>query len=192
MDLAPFVGREPAVRAHGEPFRLLAAGRLVDGKGFDRLLDAVRLLRERGAAVLLDIAGDGPARPALERRAGEGVRFLGACAHADMAARYADAHGFAFPTRRDVWGYVLMEAMAAGLPVLTAREAGAARDLVVPGRTGAIVDFDDAAAVAAQLEAWIAEPMEARALGRAARNRVQAHFGLDAHAEAWLEMLERW
>jgi len=62
------------------------------------------------------VVGDGPARAALERRHPE-VRFLGALAGAELAAAYAAADVFVFPSRTDTFGLVMVEALACGVPV---------------------------------------------------------------------------
>ena len=60
----------------------------------------------------------------------------------DLAAKYASSKILLFPTREDTWGIVANEACAAGIPVITCSNAGAAEDLVIHGYNGFILDLD--------------------------------------------------
>jgi glycosyltransferase involved in cell wall biosynthesis len=97
-----------------------------------------------GTKVLI---GDGPQRPALERRY-PSARFLGAKVGEDLARHYAAADVFVFPSRTDTFGLVLLEAMASGLPV-AAYPAPGPRDVVATSGAGCLDDNLAAAATAA-------------------------------------------
>jgi glycosyltransferase involved in cell wall biosynthesis len=129
------------------PMRVLAVGRLIPRKGFDRLLRAMHVAHERGAKIALDFVGPGPLEPELRGLAAElglnDVSFAGFVDQRDLPERYAAADAFAFPSLDDPFGVVLLEAMAAGLPVVTSARAGATIDLVDDGRNGLVVDPDD-------------------------------------------------
>ena len=129
----PMMGRRPWV---------VYAGRLVREKGVRDLVEAVGRLPDVGLLVV----GDGPDRPFLEEAvarlgASERVRFVGAVRHADVQPFLRHADAVVLPSWFEERGRVLLEAMAAGTPVIAARSAGAAetvRDgvdgLVVPPR----------------------------------------------------------
>ncbi|NWF82063.1 MAG: glycosyltransferase family 1 protein [Chloroflexi bacterium] len=122
------VGARPGERL------LLYVGRLAPEKRLDLLVDALPYL----PGTRLVLVGDGPARPALERRlAGAPVHFAGYLRGNDLATAYASADLFVFPSDTETFGQVIQEAMASGLPVVAAR-AGGALDLVRPGETGAL------------------------------------------------------
>jgi glycosyltransferase involved in cell wall biosynthesis len=120
------------------------------------------------------------------------VRFLGYRAYDALGPCYEGAHAFAFPTEYDVWGLVLVEAMAAGLPAVASTRAGATRDLVVDGETGFAVNFEDTKSAAARIRELGTTPARAADMGQAARNRIRDHFTLEKSADGWLELLERY
>lgn len=156
----------------GGPLRVLYAGRLIPRKGVDRLIRAAARARERGTEVDLDIAGSGPSEEELRGLAGElgigdHVRFGGFAQPAQLPERYAAASAFAFPSIDDPFGFVLLEAMAAGLPVVASPYAGATADLVEDGVNGLVADPDDIEAWASALERLAADAALRELLGRA-------------------------
>jgi glycosyltransferase involved in cell wall biosynthesis len=173
-----------------EPLRLLTVGYLERRKRVDLALRAVAATPN----TLLEIAGDGSERGALETLARElgvsdRVRFLGNVPYEALPARYEASHGFLFPTERDIWGLVLVEAMAAGKACVASVRAGATRDLVTDGVTGFAVDFEDTAAVAGRIAALRERVPE---LGAAARARVETGFTLDKSGQGWRELVAGW
>jgi glycosyltransferase involved in cell wall biosynthesis len=113
--------------------------------------------------------GDGPARPALERRlAGRPIHFTGFLSGETLATAYASADLFAFPSDTETFGQVIQEAMASGLAVVAAR-AGGARDLVCDGVNGVCFTPGSAADLRAQLRPLIADAPRRAAMGRAGR-----------------------
>jgi 1,2-diacylglycerol 3-alpha-glucosyltransferase len=123
------------------------ASRLSPEKGLDLLLDAVALLPE-GLDFKLIIAGSGPDEDELERMAErlqitDRVAFIGEVPYAEMADYYAAADIFAFPSRNDTLGMVVLEALASGLPVLAINENGPS-EVVRHGIDGCLVNYDPA------------------------------------------------
>ena len=105
----------------------------------------------------------------------------------ELAGFYASADLLVFPSRGDVWGFAVNEAMAAGLPVLCSTRAGCAPDLIEPGANGWLADPLDARAFAATLAAALA--CERRpALGARARQSA-AGFHPEAMAEGFRRAL---
>lgn len=107
----------------------LVLSRLVSYKRIDLAIDACNSLR-----IPLWVAGDGPERARLERRAGPTIRFLGSVAESDLAPLMARAKALLFPGEED-FGIVPVEIQAAGRPVI-ALDRGGVRDTVIPERTG--------------------------------------------------------
>jgi glycogen synthase len=173
--------------------RVLFVGRLAAQKGVSTLLEAVPLLRARAAVVLV---GDGPRRPALERQAGrlgpDRVRFQGFVPHAEVPAWLAAADVLVLPSIYEELGSVLLEAMAAGLPVVASAVGGIPDAL---GAAGRLVPPRDPAALAAAVDEILDDPALAAELGDAARRRA-AGFSWDVLAgrvlEVYREVVECW
>jgi glycosyltransferase involved in cell wall biosynthesis len=96
----------------------------------------------------LVIAGDGPERGALEtfvrERGLRRVLFLGYVPYLELPALYAVSDLFLHPAREERWGVSVQEAMACGLPVITSSRVGAGRDLIQPGKNGAVYEAGEA------------------------------------------------
>jgi glycosyltransferase involved in cell wall biosynthesis len=123
---------------------VLAVGRLVPEKGFDVLIRAVAATGDR-----LVIVGDGDIRPALEsltRSTDADVTFAGSVDPTELARDYAAARLVAVPSRREGFGMVAAEALAAGRAVVGTR-VGGLPDLVTDGVTGTLVAPDDVGAL---------------------------------------------
>ncbi len=162
------------ITGHRAGFVLVAAGRLTRQKGIDLLLEALAALPGRLADLVLLVAGEGPERAALERRAerlrlGERVRFLGE--RRDLAALLAAANGFVLPSRGEGSPYALLEAMALGVPVVAA-EVGGVAEMLGGGTCGALVPAGDRAALGAGIAQLLEVPEEARRRAERAREAV--------------------
>jgi glycosyltransferase involved in cell wall biosynthesis len=107
----------------GRKFKLFFAGRLIGLKGIQLAIHAVKKLRNEGISVELDIAGEGPLRPFLERLiaqtglTGE-VKLLGSVPRDRLMLLYQDADLFLFPSLHDSSGNVILESLSCGLPVI--------------------------------------------------------------------------
>lgn len=135
--------------------RLLTVARLDRQKGIEYLLRALALGGSAVPGVHLDIVGDGPARPMLEGLARElgldgRVFFHGDRARGDVAGFMARAHVFVLPSLVETFGVVLVEAIAAGLPIVTTTAVPDHARLV---KFGAVVAPADASALAKGIQA---------------------------------------
>jgi phosphatidylinositol alpha 1,6-mannosyltransferase len=134
----------------GGDLLILSVGRLSQEKRIGILLDAfARVSRVRPKARLV-VVGEGPARRELERTAPAGTVFAGEARGRELAAYYASADLFCFPSTTDTFGQVLLEAGASGLPAVAAA-AGGALELVAHGRTGLLVPPEEPGPLAAAL-----------------------------------------
>jgi glycosyltransferase involved in cell wall biosynthesis len=115
--------------------------RIAAEKNVGYLADALERVEATRPEARLLIVGDGPARPALERRLGAAARFVGYRSGDDLADHYAAADLFAFASKTETFGNVILEAMASGLPVVALR-AGGPGDTVRDGRTGLLIEAD--------------------------------------------------
>jgi glycosyltransferase involved in cell wall biosynthesis len=186
VDLRAFAPPDGAgPRAHG-PLRVLALGRLVEKKGFETLVEATA----EGRGLEVCIAGDGDLRGELERLAAARhapVRLVGALDRAAVADALAEADVVAVPSVVDRAGNVdglpnvLLEALAAGKPVVASRVAGIP-DVVTDGVNGLLVPPGDPAALAAALHRLGGDAALRARLGEAARRTAAAGWGWDTVA----------
>jgi glycosyltransferase involved in cell wall biosynthesis len=135
--------------AEGRPVALFV-GRVAHEKNIDFLIEAVRIALASVPGLLLLITGEGPASGDLKKRVADlglndAVRFLGYLdRQRELPGCYKAADLFVFASRTETQGLVLLEAMAAGLPVMALSAMGTA-DILAPGK-GCITPPDDVAA----------------------------------------------
>lgn len=189
----PLPAPDPAVtgRTRGSPV-VLFAGRLRTRKAVAVLLEAFPRLRAEHPEAVLVLLGDGEQRPALEARArrlgiAEAVRFAGAQPRDAMGDWLAAADLFCLPSIYEGFPLAILEAMAAGLPVVATAVAGVP-EAVVDRVTGRVVPAEDAAALARALSELAADPEGARRMGEAGRRRVETAYAIPRIAAAYLEL----
>ena len=173
--------------------RALGVGRLVHKKGFDVLVEACAILKQRNFHFETVIVGEhGEHEHELRRQiAAHGlrdrVRLLGPLEQARLYGEYQSADLFCLPCRvldngdRDGLPNVLMEAMACGLPVITTPVSGIP-EIIKDGQNGTLVPPDDAEALANAIQRLSSNRMLARNLGRAGRRTVLERFDGDRTA----------
>jgi glycosyltransferase involved in cell wall biosynthesis len=162
-----------------------AVGRLSPEKGFDLLIRAACQLRQAGHDVHLWIAGDGPARPDLQRLIGElgsgdSMRLLG---HVADPKRFYEAMDiFALSSIREGLPNVVLEAMAMETPVVATRTAGVPR-LVEDGQSGLLVEPGSIEPLVGGVARLVESPDLCRRLASAARRRVEEQFSFSRRME---------
>jgi glycosyltransferase involved in cell wall biosynthesis len=120
---------------------LLYVGRLAAEKEIDQIRPVLRAIPD----ATLALVGDGPAREKLQKHfEGTRARFVGYMRGERLASAFASADALVFPSRTETLGLVLLEAMAAGCPVIAAR-AGGITDIVTDGVNGCLFDPNDPA-----------------------------------------------
>lgn len=140
----------------------LFVGRVAFEKNIDFLIESLALARREIPGLTLLITGEGPAERSLHRQAaalglGDAVRFIGYLdRQRDLPDCYAAADCFVFASRTETQGLVLLEAMAAGLPVVALAAMGT-RDILSPGR-GCLTPADDVAEFAAATVRLLRDP----------------------------------
>jgi len=168
--------RSPALRASwgcGPDTRVvLHVGRLAPEKNLAVLADAFEAMREVDRGLRLLLVGDGPAARELRARCPNAI-FAGMRHGEDLAAHYASADAFVFPSLTETYGNVVPEAMASGLPVL-AFDCAAASRLIANGHNGLLAPPGDAAAFRTQALRLAAEPGAAREMGTRARDTARS------------------
>ncbi len=184
IDLARF---ERATFAD-EPPAIISVGRLIEKKGFADLIEACRLLAAQGTAFRAEIIGEGPLQAELQTQiaaAGltKSVVLTGPLPQPVVIRRLAQSAVFALPCVTESGGgmdnlpTVVMEAMAAGLPVVSTALAGVP-EMVGEGVTGFLVPERDPGALAGALHYLLTERPLARSLGEAGRARAEARFAI--------------
>lgn len=165
-----------------------AIGRLHHQKGLDVLLRAVAGL----PGVQLVLVGDGPERENLERLG----RQLGLSDRLTVTGWTGNPRGWlpgfdvmALPSRFEGLPLVLLEAMHAGIPVVST-PVGSVRDALVDGETGLLVPTDDVSALREALRRLLAEPMLRHTLGMAAQDRARQRFSTQAMAAAYEDVYD--
>lgn len=116
---------------------LTCVGRLAPEKNLGVLIESFQAMRQIDPALKLVLVGDGPARESLRAACPEAL-FAGVCSGEDLAAHYASADLFLFPSLTETFGNVVPEAMASGLAVL-AFDHAAAGQLIRSGDNGLLV-----------------------------------------------------
>jgi glycosyltransferase involved in cell wall biosynthesis len=174
-------------RAARETLVAGVAANLEYWKGIDVLLEAARLVR---APLRLELYGTGSLREELERQAeqaGIDARFHGFVR--DMQEPLAGLDVLVQPSRADNLPLAVLEAMAAGLPVV-GTDVGGISELIVDGETGLIVEPENPAALAAALESLARDPERRLQLGQRGRERVAESFSAEASARRTVALYE--
>jgi glycosyltransferase involved in cell wall biosynthesis len=190
VDLSSFQslpGREPARAAFaalgGEDPKLLFLGRLHEKKGVHLLIEAAALLRQKGRRFKLLLAGSGSA--AYENQLREQTRrlnledivsFLGLVKGVEKISLYQSADVFVLPTQQENFGLVLIEALAAGTPVLTTRGTDIWQDIAAAG--GTITEYTPTA-ICAALDKLLEDRASLAALGRRGRDWVMQNLNTE-------------
>jgi glycosyltransferase involved in cell wall biosynthesis len=186
IDLAPFEPLEGAARDGGEPV-VLYVGAICRDKGILDLLEALPQVRERVPGTRLVLVGEVVAADAEAIRdlaahpdLTGAVEFAGVRTGQDKLRLLSGADVFVFPSRNELGEgqpYVVLEAMAAGLPIV-ATSLGCVPETLAAG-AGVVVPPAEPAALASALAQVLGDAAQRARLGRAARERVQARYGLD-------------
>ena len=174
----------PVRGAMGHPPVIGALGRLHEQKGFDILIRAAAILRDRDVPFRLRIAGEGPDHALLERLVGE----LGLGAQVELVG-WVSPPGpflsgldlFAVPSRYEPFGLVVIEAMAAGVPVVASDLEGP-REILEQGRLGYLVERQDPDRLAGRLIEALDSRADAVAMARQAQDQALSVYGFEAGA----------
>jgi glycosyltransferase involved in cell wall biosynthesis len=200
LDVSVFVAAEAhrtdvraALRVADDEFLWLATGRLVPQKDVPNLLDAFAKHRAAHSRSRLAIAGDGALRDEMLAHASalgldDSVMFLGI--RDDVPQLMGAADAFVMSSAWEGLPNVVMEAMAAGLPVVSTNVGGVA-ELVEDPATGALVPPSDPAALAAAMNATVELPATERAArGARARDKIARNWSTQGATDQWLTLIE--
>ncbi len=173
--------------------RMVYVASLHPRKGHRHLMEAMRILKQRGKRVRVLLVGDGEERAMLEQLVRETgiddcVSFLGW--RQDVDAVLATAQLYVHPALEEAFGIAIAEAMAAGLPVVASRTGGIP-DVVADGVTGFLVPAADGEALAERLCRLIDDPRLRATMGAAGRARALALFSPHKLARSYAEVFRR-
>ncbi|MGQ9873361.1 glycosyltransferase family 4 protein [Leptodesmis sp.] len=167
--LASWEMRSRLSQGHPDNPLLLYVGRLSAEKEIDR----IKPVMEAIPGARLALVGDGPYRQALEKHfEGTPTHFVGYLQGLELGAAFASADAFIFPSRTETLGLVLLEAMAAGCPVVAARSGGIP-DIVEDGVNGFLFDPNDENGAIAATQRLFANPQERDNLRHNARREAE-------------------
>ena len=177
------------------PLRIIYVGRLIRAKGIFEILQAVREVQDRGIAVKVTIAGDGPDAAALQASASQlgidgNVRFVGALFGEDKSRLWAEADVFAFPTfHPEGLPYALLESMAFGVVPISSK-VGAIPDVMEDGVHGLLVPAKDPQALADAICRLDSDRVELERMSRSGQERIREHYTLAIMARAFQALYE--
>lgn len=172
VDVSRFASQFDGTASSDEPFTIGFLKGLSRRYGPDVLIAAMPRIVKRWPDARLLVGGDGPMRPSLEQAAAEtgvadSISFEGRIDPADVPEFLARIDLLVNPSRSESFGVVLLEAAAAGVPVV-ATDVGGVREAVVAGETALLVPPDNAAALAEAVIALAADPDRREHMGRVA------------------------
>jgi glycosyltransferase involved in cell wall biosynthesis len=161
--------RHRLTQGHPEDPLLVYVGRLSAEKGIDRIKPVLEAIPNARLALV----GDGPYREELETLfAGLPVYFVGYLQGEELGAAYASADAFVFPSLTETLGLVVLEAMAAGCPVIAAN-AGGIPDIVTDGENGFLFEPENDRGAIEATQRLLANQLEREKIRRAARQEAE-------------------
>jgi glycosyltransferase involved in cell wall biosynthesis len=163
--------------------RLLYVGRISREKDLDLLADAYRRLRKEKLPVQLFVVGHGPYSEALEKSLPEAF-FTGYLRGQELAAAYASADIFVFPSTTDTFGNVILEAQASGLPVVVS-DSGGPKELVADKANGLITRSHDVEDFTGAIRALVTNRALRERMANSARDSVTDRSWPRAFAKFW-------
>ncbi len=167
---------------------MLFVGRVSKEKNLDVLVSAARRLAETKTPARPLIVGDGPYMAEMKRLLPDAI-FTGYLSGEKLAAAFASADLFVFPSTTDTFGNVILEAQACGIPVVVS-DAGGPRELVQNGKDGFITKALDPADLASAIRRLVENPALRAEMGAAARSRVAVRDWTEAFEKFWSESPE--
>lgn len=165
--------------------KLLYVGRVSKEKNLNLLADVFKQLVQKGLKAQLVVVGDGPYLEEMKAEMkGLPCCFTGYLKGEDLAAVYASADLFVFPSTTDTFGNVVLEAQASGLPVIVS-DCGGPCENIVQGRTGLICSGNDFQSLFDAVLTMVQNPDQRRTMGQAARRYVEKRSFENAFLEMW-------
>jgi len=191
-----FFAPNPKVCAQ-DPTVLFAASlaRGQEHKGLKTLLDAIKILKEEFSNIKLIVAGDGDLKNKYESYAKQNnlkasVEFRGKLQGQELPEAYRKANLFALPTASDSQPLVILEAMAAGLPIVSTR-IGGIPNMIEDGEEGFLIEPHNPQVLANKIGELLRDPQLREKFSEAARERAIKDFSWQKRMEKYNEILEK-
>jgi glycosyltransferase involved in cell wall biosynthesis len=170
---------------------ILYVGQLVSRKGIEYLIKAYSKIEKEYANVALLVLGKGPLEYNLKRLASSlGIQHVKVISPGlqlnDLVGLYNLGDIFVLPTLEDVWGFVINEAMACGLPVVATRAAQASLEMISPGESGFIVKEADAEELYKAIKKLVIDCEMRAKMARKSKEIVQTNFSVGCMAKGFL------
>lgn len=161
----------------GGPLHVVCVARLIERKGQHHLIEAVKRLTDAGIDVTLSLVGTGDSQKNYEQQARgiqNRVRFVGYVPREEINKYYNAAHVFALPSYNEGMSLAVLEAMAAGLPVVVTRTGGTS-ELVKEGVNGFVFDWGDVTTLTRHLTTLANDRTLTRTMGSVSRLRAMEY-----------------
>ena len=173
----------------------LYLGYLVPRKNVGLLIDIANELKQKRNDFCIDIIGDGESREQLELKVknldlSQFVKFHGFKQKNELPPYFANTKALLFQTDFDIWGLVLNEAMAAGVPCLSSANAGASSDLIQNGHNGYFVDYENKADIIEKINFIIENPEKATEMGKRASEFMHANANVSICAKGFVNAIK--
>lgn len=174
---------------------IVTVGYLTERKNIFSLIKAVeKILVSHPDMLHLTIVGDGSQKKALisycdQKGIIKYVNFTGNLARGDVAKELCMADIFLFPSLYDIYGLVVIEAMACGLPVISSMCAGVTKDAIIDGKNGFRADFRNVDEIANKIEFFIENPKYVERFGEYSKEMAMKRFSLKNCADGFIDVL---
>ena len=180
--------RKSIEKTHGTSKKILFCAKFISRKNPHLLVNAAKILEEKGYNFQLIMAGNGPLLESIKRRTEQlklkNVLLKGFVDQKSLPELFSECDLFVHPSKDEPWGLVVNEAMAAGLPVIVGGEMGCARDLVRDGENGYSLDHYDESSLANLIETILSDTSKMKKMAKASEAIInnwsykQCHSGL--------------
>ena len=167
---------------------------MVPRKNVGLLIDIANDLQKQRNDFCIDVIGDGESREQLELKVknlglSQFVKFHGFKQKHELPPYFAQTKALLFQTDFDIWGLVLNEAMAAGVPCLSSVNAGASSDLIKNGYNGFIVDYENKSDIIEKINFIIENPEKVIEMGKRASEFVNTNANLNVCAKGFVNAI---
>lgn len=170
---------------------VISVGRFIESKGFDVLIKSAKNLHENTTVYIVGGEPTDEYKKLIEENNVSNVNFVGFKTFSELVKYYRASDVFALPTRTDVWGLVINEAMSCGLPVVTTDKCVAGVTLVKENENGHIVPIDDVNELSAKLNNLLSKSDEELLKAGSKSIEIIKNYTFEEMAKVHVEMLDK-